>query len=391
MHRSTLIVASLISTAVAACETTEPDCLDGDTQADADPDADADTDTDTDADADTDADSDTDVDTALPNSPPTVLAARIQGPACEMSITDTMEIMCLVASSTTDPDGDRTWYNFAWSVDGEDIGLDTPNVGHELTEPGQEWTCTITPFDGIDEGEPVSTSVDILGCASLAFSGGSDGVVVDEVAGLPLGAELTVEAWVRWSGSSETQWHTIAGQGMGAEAESGGWLLAVASEASGDCSGLVTQPGQVVAQVQGGPCSVSTGTVNEHDWTHVAAVLDSGTWTLWIDGSEDYNVGSTLLVSASSTQPLRIGTMPAADSPWGFVGNIDEVRLMTTVHYAEPFSPSAHPLPETGTIGLWHMDDGEGDLIEDTTHEARHGDIEGATWSKASSCDTYGT
>jgi len=146
----------------------------------------------------------------------------------------------------------------------------------------------------------------------------------------------------------------------------------------------------VVAWAQDGPCSASSGTIPIGEWTHIAAVLDSGTWSIWIDGRDDYSPGVTSLVSVMSDQPMRIGTTPYGDNPWGFKGNIDEMRLMTTIHYAESFSPSAHPIPETGTVGLWHFDEGEGTTAEDDTVDGLDADIEGATWSSASTCDAEG-
>jgi hypothetical protein len=385
MHPRTFpLILFALSLASPACETEPPLCPE-DTEWECD--TDADTDADTDTDADSDADSDADTDTNPANAAPSVASIRIQGPGCESSITDSMDIVCLAAGPTSDQDGDQVWLGFDWLVDDEDAGLTSPYIDYSHTSPGEVWTCTITPFDGVDFGEPISTSVQIMGCNALSFAGGDQGVVVDALAGHELGAELTIEAWVRWDGATEAEWHTIAGQGAGDEAGPGGWAFAVSSAVSGACEGAVTQPGQVVAWVEDGPCSASTLTLDVGEWTHVAAVLDSGTWSIWIGGIPYTDIGSELLVSVVSDEVMRVGTMPSGDSPWGFVGIIDEMRLMTTVHYKGYFSPSAHPIPENGTVGLWHMDEGEGSVLGDTTVDGRDGRIEGAAWSTESSCD----
>ncbi len=387
MHQFCTLV--LLTSLFTACEDSCPPCGE-DSHQDADTDSDIDTDTDTDTDADSDADSDSDTDTGpvVENNPPSVHAVRIQGPGCEQSVTSDMELVCLITGASEDADGDSTSYRFEWLREGEASGVGIPVLDSSHTAPGETWTCEVTPSDGIEDGEPASASVDILGCSSLYFSGNDGGVVVPDLAGIDLGAELTIEAWVRWDGSTDAQWHTIASQGQGAAQVEGGWLFAVSSAADTACDSYSVSPGQLVARVEGGPCSMSTATIPQKSWIHVAAVLDSGSWTIWVDGVSQTRVVRTDLVSVEVEEDLVIGTTPNGGSPWGFLGNIDEVRVMTTVHYTEYFLPSAHPIPETGTIGLWHFDEGEGSTAHDTMSDGHDGAIQLAIWSKDSSCDT---
>lgn len=79
-------------------------------------------------------------------------------------------LVCLVQVPANDPDGDDVGYTFAWQVNGadypdeDDAGPQTTiekddTVPREDTAPAQTWTCTVTPADADEEGEPATASV----------------------------------------------------------------------------------------------------------------------------------------------------------------------------------------------------------------------------------------
>jgi len=62
-------------------------------------------------------------------------------------------LACSITVNSQDADGDEVEYAVAWTIDGVDAGIDTFTVEAELTTRGEVWSCTVTPFDGFDNGE----------------------------------------------------------------------------------------------------------------------------------------------------------------------------------------------------------------------------------------------
>jgi len=85
------------------------------------------------------------------NSPPSVFAAAVD-PA-RPSRADT--VACL-GGGWQDPDGDAEDYQVSWSVDGTQVA--ESNTLDLAPHPrGSTVSCTLTPFDGVDTGEPVTS------------------------------------------------------------------------------------------------------------------------------------------------------------------------------------------------------------------------------------------
>ncbi len=94
---------------------------------------------------------------AVGNRPPSAPTIRIS-PA---SPTDSDVLTCVIDTESTDPDGDAVSYTYAWTVDGEDAGLNTATVGAALTVVGQEWGCNVTASDGQATSAAATASVTI--------------------------------------------------------------------------------------------------------------------------------------------------------------------------------------------------------------------------------------
>ncbi len=321
-----------------------------------------------------------------PNTPPTVGDVDIAPANCHLSATAADNLTCIIAGADPDPDGDPVTYAFRWEVDGADAGVGIPTVRADQTEAGQTWTCIVTPFDGRDWGEPVSESVVIHGCAALELDGGGDGFQVDALANVDLGAELTLEAWVLWDGAAGSTWHVVGSQGAGDAPVDGGWWVGIAGEDAEAC-GVVAAPGSLAAQVVGGPCAVSGAAVPEGRWVHVAAVLDSGRWRLFVDGLEDEAHRDDALVTVSVDAPFYAGTAPGASGAWGYRGVIDEVRLLDDAIYEGEAHPPTSFDPEPGTVALYNLDEGKGTTVPDSSGNGRDGLLLGGAWTTESTCD----
>ncbi|MBW2256696.1 MAG: hypothetical protein JRI25_19155, partial [Deltaproteobacteria bacterium] len=87
------------------------------------------------------------------NSLPVLTGARIE-PA--IAYADTA--LACMADGAEDPDGDEVEVRFAWTVDDAPVGT-SATLAPGSFRKGQEVRCTASPFDGTDDGAPVSVAV----------------------------------------------------------------------------------------------------------------------------------------------------------------------------------------------------------------------------------------
>jgi hypothetical protein len=66
-----------------------------------------------------------------------------------------------------------------------------------------------------------------------------------------------------------------------------------------------------------------------------------------------------------------------------FDGLLREVRISRAVRYTGDFEPAMRFEPDDATIALYHCDEGEGDVLHNSSGNMRHGKIKGARWVKA--------
>jgi hypothetical protein len=127
-------------------------------------------------------------------------------------------------------------------------------------------------------------------------------------------------------------------------------------------------------------------------WHHVASSYGGGSFRLYVDGS--------LVGSMAATEPIENppgilylgataryqhdfdpekGTLywPPID------GFIAEVRLSSTNRYADDFTPEPRLSADEWTLGLWHLDEGDGSVAADSSPNQLNGTITGASWSSA--------
>ena len=67
-----------------------------------------------------------------------------------------------------------------------------------MTLAGDTWACTVTPNDGIDDGQPTSETVTIRSdCSSLELDGADDGLIIAEQDNLlGITTNFSVSAWI---------------------------------------------------------------------------------------------------------------------------------------------------------------------------------------------------
>jgi formylglycine-generating enzyme required for sulfatase activity len=156
MRPFVLLPAPLLTLALAGClpELPEEKANEGNAAGDCSDDADNDDDGAFDCDDDGCAGSDA---CTTPAGPPESLEVAVTP---ETPVDDD-DLSCVVVTEAVDPNGDAVTYTFAWTVDGEDAGLDLATLPAGVTSPGQTWTCTVTPSDGTLTGTPASATVTI--------------------------------------------------------------------------------------------------------------------------------------------------------------------------------------------------------------------------------------
>ena len=91
------------------------------------------------------------------NQPPSQPVIEIQ----PSSPDDGDDLECVVTTPSTDPEGYSVVYFYEWLVDGSPSGLTTDIVDSSETQAGEEWTCTVTPHDGVNPGPSASSSIEI--------------------------------------------------------------------------------------------------------------------------------------------------------------------------------------------------------------------------------------
>ena len=132
-------------------------------------------------------------------------------------------------------------------------------------------------------------------------------VTVPHSASINLRATLTMEAWVRYSGSNST----IIDKG------NYNFLWSLNANSNGNKMGFYTR--------NTGAWVYSTGIVPENTWTHVAITLSAGTLTFYINGVAS---GTAAVTFSQDNQPMNIGRQqPTACVCNHFNGSMDELRL----------------------------------------------------------------
>lgn len=128
---------------------------------------------------------------------------------------------------------------------------------------------------------------------------------------------------------------------------------------------------------------------------HAAFVRDGDAVKLFVDGIPLRNGGT--IVDADKTPPdpsikftevekFFLGAAVARDGKSltrFFHGSLDELSISTSVRYSKPFTPEPVFQNDPKTIALYHFDEGQGDVLADSSGNNHHGKIVGATWVKA--------
>ncbi len=70
---------------------------------------------------------------------------------------------------------------------------------------------------------------------------------------------------------------------------------------------------------------------------------------------------------------------PTVPTMWQFYGLMDEIRVSSTARYTEDFQPALRHTPDSETLLLYHLDEGDGTVAHDASGNGRDGQIINAT------------
>jgi hypothetical protein len=174
----------------------------------------------------------------------------------------------------------------------------------------------------------ISTAQSKFGGSSMYFDGTGDRLVGANNPNVNIDAgDFTIEGWIYCATPTTT--NSIVAKGFGA---AGGYMLWVQS----------TLRMRVYNAAGTQFNAASTGTISANTWTHVAAVRNGGTITLYINGVADGSVAYT--GTSTNSAVIEVGSYGAGSAD--FSGYIDDLRITKGVaRYTANFTPPTAAFP----------------------------------------------
>ena len=162
---------------------------------------------------------------------------------------------------------------------------------------------------------------------------------------------VTIEAWVKWDGTSS------------------GTVQLIASNSSADFDGYglyLYTDNHIALLVSALEWDESNSTLSAGVWTHLALVRDGGTWALYKNG-EAVDIPSTTKNPNTPSHPFFVGGESSGlGHNYYFHGDIDEVRFSNTARYSSNFTAPTGPFTSDGnTVALYHFNEGSGSTAGD--------------------------
>lgn len=342
---------------------------------------------DTAGDSDTDADTDgTDTDTGIadphaPSSPEVAIAPSAPPVGVGFSV--------VILTPSTDPDGDRVSYRYAWTENGSPrADLVGDAIAGTETADGEVWAVTVTPTDGTFDGPPATATATIGGNSppsafgvtftpTLPLDGEDFSIVLDPPAVDPDGDPLTVS--VTWyEDESHNTVHTNKTTIEGRYVNGGEVYRAIVSVTDGYHEPVVAEG---TVQVANNPPELDPVRIDPESPADAEDIVvtasaedpDGGDVTLsyvWYrDGVEATDVGNTDTVPADATQADEewYVVVTASDGADAVSATSDSVTVIpfNGVVYAQSFTARISP-DGTTAQGRW--------AYELLSHGEREGD-----------------
>lgn len=211
------------------------------------------------------------------------------------------------------------------------------------------------------------------GCLALHFGTNTDTVQVPDDSIPDSGAAVTMELWVladandtgmisaegvlinKWTNFLEDKYLSLNADGS---------VYTFWHGNSGELASFSSTPGVEAGQ-----------------WAHVAVVYDATSVRLYANGVKVGEKAGAIQPD-SSGGPVQIGATTRDSVRTGLRGFYSEVRISSVARYTTDFTPALHLTADASTIGFWKLDEGSGQVAEDSSTLDDPGTISGATWQR---------
>jgi hypothetical protein len=118
------------------------------------------------------------------------------------------------------------------------------------------------------------------------------------------------------------------------------------------------------------------------EWAHLAGVWEGNNLCLYVNGGLHYKLAvPDGLRAPKAGEPFFTG--PPPPQARGFRGEINEIRLSKIARYTANFMPERRFKADADTLALYHLDEGQGSVVGDSSGNGRQGTIVGAKWVQA--------
>ncbi len=262
------------------------------------------------------------------------------------------------------------------------LAEDTLNLGCDYgwRPPNGAITGRVTTRGGAGV-EDILVSVDPLLTYALLFDrlAGSVRVRERETFNFDAMSHFTVEAWIRYTGSGGT-----SGADNSIISKSN---LSISYPFELRTDGGNGDPGRIVFAVSDDMQTVSVESdstdLNDNEWHHVACVHDADLkeMKLYVDQVFNGSVSSAGLGDITNDDYLYIGS--GRSGPYN--GQIDEVRIWNVARTDVQIRNAMNLRltgDETGLVGYWPLDEGQGSAVTDFAGEAQYGVMgDGVYWT----------
>lgn len=159
---------------------------------------------------------------------------------------------------------------------------------------------------------------------AFSFDGNGDFVQVPDSANLDITDKITLDAWIKTSGTND--FSGIVGKIGSIDPDTRkGYLLGVNALSKLRCD-MVLDRSSAPCCIQGQGTAVSTTSVEGGNWHHVACTYDGAEVKVYVDGVLEATVAYTNGIGLNN-EPLRIGRDPFSAPNRDFNGLIDEVEV----------------------------------------------------------------
>jgi PKD repeat protein len=276
--------------------------------------------------------------------------------------------------------GDPPITSRAWDFDNDGIvDSDEQNPIWIYSEPGHYSVKLDIASDSLVRGVIRDDFIHVFdGCPALNFDGEYSFVVCQASPSLNITDEFTAEAWIKPYG-----WGENGTFGFGKVVDKISFKLFLFNTGSLNNHSLVLQ---LFNQNQSNSFTASpVNSINLDVWQHIAVTYDGiGEVKIYING-EDRQITQNGTPSGglndNNDYDLYIGNNETVNHT--FEGIIDEVRLWNVVRSQSEIIANMNRYihdNETGLVGYWRMDEGNGDIIYDQSDNNNDGAVVDADW-----------